>query len=77
MKANAKDEVVKRKAQLVAKGFLQRECIDFEEVFALVARIEIIRLVVGIANNNNWSIYKMNFQSAFLNESLEEEVYVE
>lgn len=40
-------------AQLVEKGFLQREGIDFKEVFAPIYRIEIIRLVVGIANDNN------------------------
>lgn len=53
MKANLKGEVIKHKAILVAKGFLQRESIDFEEVFASVVRIETIRLVVRIANNND------------------------
>lgn len=39
VKANLKSETIKHKAQLVAKGFLQRECINFEGVFALVASI--------------------------------------
>lgn len=49
----SKGEIIKHKIQLVAKGFLQREGMDFEEVFAPVSRIETIRLVVGIANNHN------------------------
>lgn len=60
----------------MAKGFLQREGIAFEEVFTPIARIEIIRLVVGIANNHNWPIYQMDVKSAFLNGPLKEGVYV-
>ena len=45
-------------------------------VFALAARIETIRLVVGIANNHNWHIYQIDVKSACLNEPLEDEVYV-
>ena len=52
VKTNSKDEVTRHKARLVAKGFLQKEGIDFDEVFAPVARIEIIRLVVGLAEIN-------------------------
>jgi hypothetical protein len=51
----------------VAKVFLQREGMNFEEVFAPFARIKIIRLVVGIANNHNWPIYQMDVKYAFLN----------
>lgn len=42
VKANPKGEITKHKAQLVVKGFLKREGIDIEEVFALVARTEAI-----------------------------------
>ena len=42
VKANPKGEIIKHEARLVAKGFLQREGIDFEEVFTLIARIETI-----------------------------------
>lgn len=61
---------------MFAKGFFQRESIDFEEGFAPVASIETIKLVVGIANNHNCHIYQMEVKSAFLNRPLEEEVYV-
>src|SRR3954471_12122129 len=63
-------------ARLVAKGFLQKEGIDFDEVFAPVARIETIRLVVGLANMNNWHMCQMDVKCAFLNGPLDEEVYV-
>lgn len=77
VKENPMGEIIKHKAKLVAKRFLQREVIDFEEVFTSVTRIETIRLVVDIVNNNNWSIYQMDVKYAFLNRPLEEKVYVE
>ncbi|XP_050896922.1 uncharacterized mitochondrial protein AtMg00820-like [Lathyrus oleraceus] len=57
VKANLKGEIIKHKARLVAKGILQKEGIDFDEVFAPVARHETIRLVVAIANTNSWPLY--------------------
>ena len=77
VKLNPKGEVTRHKARLVAKGFLQKEGIDFDEVFAPVARIETIRLVVGLANMNNWHTCQMDVKCAFLNGPLDEEVYVE
>ncbi|GAU36961.1 hypothetical protein TSUD_57390 [Trifolium subterraneum] len=64
------------KARLVARGFLQKEGIDFDEVFAPVARIETISLVVGLANSNYRPMYQMDVKCAFLNGPLTEEVYV-
>ena len=56
----------------MAKGFLQKEGIDFDEVFAPVAWIEIIRLVVGLAEINRWHICQMDVKYAFLNGPLDE-----
>lgn len=75
-KKNAKGEVEKYKARLVAKGFSQRAGIDYEEVFAPVARMETIRLVISLAAQQGWKIHQMVVKSAFLNGTLEEEVYV-
>ena len=49
VKKNAVDEVVKHKARLVAKGYVQQPGIDFDEVFAPVARIESVRVLLALA----------------------------
>nr|GEU67271.1 putative ribonuclease H-like domain-containing protein [Tanacetum cinerariifolium] len=75
---NKKDErgiVVKNKAQLVAQGHTQEEGIDYEEVFAPVARIE-SRLFLAYASFMGFMVYQMDVKSAFLYETIEEEVYV-
>ncbi|GJU42171.1 putative ribonuclease H-like domain-containing protein [Tanacetum coccineum] len=76
---NKKDErgiVVKNKARLVAQGHTQEEGIDYDEVFAPVARIEAIRLFLAYASFKNFVVYQMDVKSAFLYRKIEEEVYV-
>lgn len=69
-------KVVKHKARLVVCGFLQKPDIDYKEVFAPVAQIEMIRTLVAIANSKGWIMHQLDVKSAFLNGPLEEEVYV-
>ncbi|GAU30874.1 hypothetical protein TSUD_15600 [Trifolium subterraneum] len=76
IKRNPDGGIVKHKARLVARGFLQQQGIDYNEVYAPVARMETSRLVIVIANSMNWSLSHMDVKSAFLNGPLEEEVYV-
>ena len=73
---NAKGEVEKHKARLVAKDYSQKAGIDYDEVFAPVARLETIRLIISLATQNNWKIHQMDVKYAFLNGVLEEEVYI-
>nr|GEU76311.1 hypothetical protein [Tanacetum cinerariifolium] len=76
---NKKDErgiVVRNKAQLVAQGHTQEEGIDYEEVFAPVARIEAIRLFLAYASFMGFMVHQMDVKSAFLYGTIEEEVYV-
>lgn len=67
---------MKHKARLVAKGFLQRFGLDYFDVFAPVARLETIRLVIALACCRGWNLYHLDVKSAFLNGQLNEEVYV-
>lgn len=67
---------MKHKARLVAKGYVQKQGVDFEEVFALVARLETVRLFIALAASEGWEVHHMDVKSAFLNGDLEEEVYV-
>ncbi|GJU90477.1 putative ribonuclease H-like domain-containing protein [Tanacetum coccineum] len=76
---NKKDErgiVIRNKARLVAQGYTQEEGIDYDEVFAPVARIEAIRLFLAYASFKDFVVYQMDVKSAFLYRKIEEEVYV-
>ncbi|GJQ91416.1 putative ribonuclease H-like domain-containing protein [Tanacetum coccineum] len=78
-KRNKKDEigiVIKNKARLVAQGYTQEEWIDYDDVFALVAKIEEIRLFLAYASFKDFVVYQMDVKSAFLYGKIEEEVYV-
>ncbi|GKE05246.1 retrovirus-related pol polyprotein from transposon TNT 1-94 [Tanacetum coccineum] len=61
---------------LVARGYRQEEGIDFEESFALVARLDAIRIFLAYAAHMNMIVYQMDVKTAFLNNILREEVYV-
>ncbi|GKA65290.1 putative ribonuclease H-like domain-containing protein [Tanacetum coccineum] len=76
---NKRDErgiVIRNKARLVAQGYTQEEGIDYEEVFAPVARIEAIRLFLAYASYMGFTVYQMDVKSAFLYGTIDEEVYV-
>ncbi|GJR07848.1 ribonuclease H-like domain, reverse transcriptase, RNA-dependent DNA polymerase [Tanacetum coccineum] len=75
-KKDANGNIIKHKARLVAKGYIQEHGIDFEEVFAHVARMETIQLLLAIAANNKWEVHHLDVKSAFLHGDLKEEVYV-
>nr|GEU77048.1 hypothetical protein [Tanacetum cinerariifolium] len=68
--------ILKNKARLVARGYRQEEGIDFEESFALVARLEAIRIFLTYVAHKNMVVYQMDVKTAFLNGNLWEEVYV-
>nr|GFC38099.1 hypothetical protein [Tanacetum cinerariifolium] len=75
---NKRDEentVIQNKSRLVAKGYAQKEGVDFEESFAPVARLEAVRLFIAYAAYNSFTIYQMDVKTAFLYGPLKEEVY--
>nr|GEV48529.1 DNA-directed DNA polymerase [Tanacetum cinerariifolium] len=79
MQKNKKDErgiVIRNEARLVTQGHIQDEGIDYKEVFALVARIEAIRLFLAYTSFMGFMVYQMDVKSAFLYGTIKEEVYV-
>ena len=75
-KKDATGIITKHKARLIAKGYVQRQGIDYDEVFALVARLESVYLLLALALSEGWPVHHMDVKSAFLNDELREEVYV-
>lgn len=76
IKRNADRSISKYKAWLVAKGYVQRHGIDYDEIFAPVARVETIRMVIVLAASRSWEIHHLDVKTAFLHRELKEEVYV-
>jgi hypothetical protein len=77
---NKQDEhgvVTRNKARLVAKGYSQVEGLDFGEIYAPVARLESIRILLAYATHHGFKLYQMDVKSAFLNGPIKKEVYVE
>ena len=70
-------EVTRNKERLVCKGYAQEEGIDYGETFALVARMEGVRTLLAYFAYKGFKVYQMDVKSAFLNDILEEEVYIE
>ncbi|KAD4179957.1 hypothetical protein E3N88_28548 [Mikania micrantha] len=75
-KRDASGNIIKHKARLVAKGYVQQHGIDFDEVFAPVARIETVCLILALAAYNGWEVHHLDVKSTFLHGELKEEVNV-
>ncbi|WJZ85971.1 hypothetical protein VitviT2T_005477 [Vitis vinifera] len=69
--------IIRNKARLVAQGFNQEEGIDYEEIFAPIARLEAIRMLLVFACFKGFVLYQMDVKRVLLNGFINEEVYVE
>ena len=67
----------KYKARFVARGFSQKEGIDYDETFAPVAHFTSIHTIIALAAAMGWKLYQMDVKTTFLNGEIEEEVYIE
>lgn len=76
-KFNENEEADKYKARLVEKGYSQQYRICFIEVFATMAWLDTIHLIIAFAAKKQWTIYQLDVKSIFLHEKLNEEVFVE
>jgi hypothetical protein len=75
---NRSDRSIERyKTRLVAKSFIQKYGIDYEETFALVARLSSIHTLLAIVASCQWKLFQMDVKNAFLNGDLSEEVYMQ
>nr|GEY78732.1 hypothetical protein [Tanacetum cinerariifolium]GEZ83138.1 hypothetical protein [Tanacetum cinerariifolium] len=74
IKRNADGSLMKCKARLVAKGYVQQNRIDFDEVFAPVARLKTIRLLIALATGKGRKIHHLDVKTAFLHGELKEKV---
>nr|GEY25463.1 ribonuclease H-like domain, reverse transcriptase, RNA-dependent DNA polymerase [Tanacetum cinerariifolium] len=75
-KRDGNGNIIKHKARLVSKGYVQEHGIDYDEVFAPVARMETVRLILALSAYHGWEVHHLDVKSAFLHGELKEEVYV-
>nr|GEX77808.1 ribonuclease H-like domain-containing protein [Tanacetum cinerariifolium] len=68
--------VIRNKSRLVAKGYAQKEVVDFEESFAPIARLEAVRLFIAYVAHKSFTVYQMDVKTTFLYGPLKEEVYM-
>ena len=76
-KMKADGSIDKYKARLVIKGYKQKEVLDYFDTYSLVTRISFIRMLITIAAIHNLEIHQMDVKTAFLNDDLDEEIYME
>jgi len=74
-KLNESGKVDKLKARLVAKGYAQQHGVDYTEVFALVARMDTVRMIIALAAQKSWLIYQLDVKFAFLHGELSEDLF--
>ena len=77
VKYGASGDVKQFKARLVAKGYTQKPGIDYEETFSPLVKFQSIRTLLGFAVQNDMLLHQMDVMTAFLNGTLEEDIYME
>ena len=66
-KMNEQGEFVRNKASLICKGYSQQEGIDYDETYALVARIKVVRLFLAYITQKKFKVYQMDVKLTFFN----------
>ena len=76
-KLNVDGKIVRNKVRLVTKWYIQEFGVDFEESYAPIARLEIVRLLLAYAASHKIKLYQMDVKSVILNGYVNEEVYMD
>lgn len=76
VKRNSTGEIIRWKARWVARGFSQKEGIDYFETFSPTSRWKSLKILLQLAAQNNWEIKQFDFETAFLNAELKEKIYM-
>ncbi|KAE8716977.1 cytochrome P450 71A9-like [Hibiscus syriacus] len=76
IKRNGDDQVERYRARLVVKGYAQKECIDFNEIFSPVVRLTTVRVVLAMCATLNLHLEQLDVKTAFLHGNLEEDIYM-
>jgi hypothetical protein len=77
IKHDVDGSIEKYKTRFVARGFSQKEGIEYEETFAPVARYTSIRTIIALTAKMKWNLHHMDVKTTFLNGVIKEEVYIE
>nr|GFB75604.1 integrase, catalytic region, zinc finger, CCHC-type, peptidase aspartic, catalytic [Tanacetum cinerariifolium] len=75
-KHDEEQTIIRNKSRFVVRGYRQEEGIDFEESFALVARMEAIRIFLAYAAHKSFTVFQMDVKTTFWHGSLKKDVYV-
>ncbi|RVW50974.1 Retrovirus-related Pol polyprotein from transposon TNT 1-94 [Vitis vinifera] len=75
-KRDSKGNSVRYKARIVAKGFTQKECIDYKETFSPVSSNDSFRIIMTLVTHYDLELHQIDVKTVFLNGNIDETIYM-